>query len=69
MPDLRQPRHDRGSLAVADDHRLGRVYARAATTAISTFQCGAARRASTQARPGVSPGDTQASHTAFMSLK
>ena len=41
-------------------------YSRAATAAISTFQWGAARRASTQARAGVLPGDTQASHTAFM---
>ena len=41
----------------------------AATTMISTRYCGAASLASTVARAGVLPGDTQASHTAFISAK
>ena len=41
----------------------------AATTMISTVYCGAASLASTVARAGVLPGDTQASHTAFISPK
>src|SRR5215468_6651307 len=36
---------------------------------ISTLYCGAASLASTVARAGVLPGDTQASHTAFISAK
>ena len=39
----------------------------AATTMISTLYCGDASLASTVARAGVLPGDTQASHTAFIS--
>jgi hypothetical protein len=39
----------------------------AATTMISTLYCGAASLASTVARAGVLPGDTQPSHTAFIS--
>jgi hypothetical protein len=39
----------------------------AAVTMISTVYCGAASFASTVARAGVLPGDTQASHTAFIS--
>ena len=41
----------------------------AAVTMISTLYCGAASRASTVARAGVLPGETQASHTAFISAK
>jgi|SRR5690349_8737977 hypothetical protein len=41
----------------------------AATTMISTVNCGAASLASTVARAGVLPGDTQPSHTAFISPK
>ncbi len=41
----------------------------AATTMISTLYCGAASFASTVARAGVLPDDTQASHTAFISGK
>ena len=41
----------------------------AATTMISTLYCGAASLASTVARAGVLPADTQPSHTAFMSGK
>ena len=41
----------------------------AATTMISTLYCGAASLASTVARAGVLPADTQPSHTAFMSWK
>ena len=41
----------------------------AAVTMISTSNCGAARRTSTVARAGVFPGETQASHTAFISAK
>ena len=36
---------------------------------ISTRYFGLARRASTVARAGVFPGDTHASHTAFISSK
>src|SRR3954466_11746898 len=39
----------------------------AAMTAISTLKAGAASFASTVARAGVLPGETQASHTAFIS--
>src|ERR1700685_3013307 len=42
-------------------------YYRAAITMISTVFLGAASLASTVARAGVLPGDTQASHTAFIS--
>ena len=42
---------------------------RAAVTMISTVNCGAASFDSTQARHGVLPGTTQASHTSFISLK
>jgi hypothetical protein len=41
----------------------------AATTMISTLYCGAASLASTVARAGVLPADTQPSHTAFISGK
>jgi hypothetical protein len=41
----------------------------AATTMISTRYCGAASFASTVARAGVLPGETQASHAAFISAK
>jgi hypothetical protein len=36
---------------------------------ISTLYCGAAKPASTVARAGVFPADTQPSHTAFISAK
>lgn len=39
----------------------------AAVTMISTVYCGAASLASTVARAGVLPGETQPSHTAFIS--
>ncbi len=45
---------------------VDRVYL-AATTMISTLYCGAASLASTVARAGVLPGETQASHAAFIS--
>jgi hypothetical protein len=48
-------------------HRVRRY--RAAITMISTVFFGAASLASTVARAGVLPGDTQASHTAFISAK
>jgi hypothetical protein len=41
----------------------------AAMVAISTFHCGDASFASTQARAGVLPGATHASQTLFMSAK
>src|SRR5918997_2996693 len=41
----------------------------AAMTAISTLKAGVASLASTVARAGVLPGDTQASQTAFISWK
>jgi hypothetical protein len=41
----------------------------AAVTMISTVYCAAASLASTVARAGVLPGETQASHTAFISPK
>jgi len=41
----------------------------AATTMISTLYCGDASVASTVARAGVLPADTQPSHTAFISWK
>src|SRR5204863_8896285 len=41
----------------------------AAITMISTLYCGAASLASTVARAGVLPGDTQPSHTEFISCK
>jgi pimeloyl-ACP methyl ester carboxylesterase len=48
-------------------HRRCRYFA--ATTMISTLYCGAASLASTVARAGVLPADTQPSHTAFISWK
>src|SRR5882724_10943635 len=41
----------------------------AATTMISTLYCGDASLASTVARAGVLPAETQPSHTAFISWK
>jgi hypothetical protein len=41
----------------------------AAVTMISTLYCGFASLASTVARAGVFPADTQPSHTAFISAK
>src|SRR5204863_8201071 len=65
--DYQRPRRC-GSAAVARaaTRRLAHF---AAITMISTLYCGAASLASTVARAGVLPGDTQASHTAFISLK
>jgi hypothetical protein len=54
--------------AVAASAERPRAYF-AAVTMISTLYCGAASRASTVARAGVLPGETQASHTAFISAK
>ncbi len=62
----RRCRHGSAAAAPSGGAAASRTYF-AATTMISTLYCGAASLASTVARAGVLPGDTQASHTAFIS--
>ena len=57
---------DDGLIALQRAQMLSRTYF-AAVTMISTVYCAAASLASTVARAGVLPGETQASHTAFIS--
>ncbi|SEO14359.1 hypothetical protein SAMN05443254_11919 [Bradyrhizobium sp. OK095] len=62
-------KRDDGLIAL---HSFSTILARnyfAAVTMISTVYCAAASLASTVARAGVLPGETQASHAAFISPK
>jgi hypothetical protein len=61
-------RKSEGGARAGRRHSEGEAYF-AATTMISTVNCGAASLASTVARAGVLPGDTQLSHAAFISPK
>ncbi len=60
-------RHTRRAAAARAAAKAGSRAYFAAITMISTVNCGAASLASTVARAGVLPGDTQPSHTAFIS--
>ena len=62
-----QMKMPRTARAIRGETLCGRWLYFAATTMISTLYCGAASLASTVARAGVLPADTQPSHTAFMS--